>query len=89
MSRKLSMIPFMTSSKVLKVDYDILFKKIQTQSEIKQMDFYGFCDAFEQIIARLFGADFKGSKTVVMHEVVDKIKTHFKISHRPKDFLKR
>ena len=26
--RKLSMVPFMTNNKILKVDYDILFKKI-------------------------------------------------------------
>ena len=75
------MVPFMTNNKILKVDYDILFKKIQTQSENGQMDFYGFIEAFEIIVKRLYIKTFSENKREIMHEVVDKVKKYFSIKH--------
>jgi hypothetical protein len=44
------------------VDYDILYKKIETCSASGQMDFYGFIEAIETIAEKLHKNEFSVNK---------------------------
>jgi hypothetical protein len=51
--RKLSKIPGMTNQYFTKVDYDLLYKRIQKISLLNQMDIFGFIKALQIIFMEM------------------------------------